>query len=387
MKTLTRTSDSSGKFSTVRTRDADGFETAYRHSFGSQETTFQVTNSHGRMSEEIDDHRYTTVTKPADGRVITQTFVNDPVAGSSGRYPSRTAIEYATGNIVELHRRRSVTKAPDGTPAVRYYQQVLGPRPEPYIPLIHPWVIAWNTKDDLLNRVVTSVSPDGYTTTVRYNPAGQVTDYTGPGLFSIHFDRDAHGRVFRATQQDRSVDIVYGSDGFPASISGADGRTMTLEHDIAGRLLSSGSAEAKAHFRYDAVGRVVGFIPPASPEHTWMRSAKGLITGYSEAAEPQESYEHTPAGRPKGSTLPDGRGIQVRYSRYFNASTVEVAVTDSSAGTGTRTTMSATGDFEFGIPSRQDEERVNTTASQPSDAWSGLSMSLAVHFVAERAAR
>lgn len=97
--------------------------------------------------------------------------------------------------------------------------------------------------------------PDGSTTTYEHDPAGRLVSASHPGVGDVTLAHDAAGRLVERRSPSGLSRWTY-RDGLLVAHSAA-GRSTSLTHDEAGRVVTSVTDGVGATFGYDAAGQLV----------------------------------------------------------------------------------------------------------------------------------
>jgi RHS repeat-associated protein len=141
---------------------------------------------------------------------------------------------------------------------------------------------------DVANRLVEArYSPDRVTG-FRFDPSDNL-ERVDDGKFSVHYSRDASGRLSSIEYPAIGKSIQYGYDTASrlAKLTPADGKEVFYEYDAAGRpssiRLSNGQ---RFSMSYDPANRLTSMTYPSGIKSTWKYDTRGLVTNlvYSNAS-------------------------------------------------------------------------------------------------------
>ncbi len=189
---------------------------------------------------------------------------------------------------------------------------------------------------DSLDRVTTTLAPDGTSSSVAYDLLGKVTSSTDPlgRVTSMTYDLmgrlvrtdhpdgtnetqtyDAEGHVL--TQSDRagrSTTVTYDAAGRLKTTTLADGATTTNSYDAAGRVAATTDAGGNTTtFVYDAAGRRIAVIDPLGNGPTFTYDEIGNQTSVTDARGNTTSFTYDPLNRLTTTTHPDGTTTVMAY--------------------------------------------------------------------------
>ena len=120
---------------------------------------------------------------------------------------------------------------------------------------------------DAATQTFTTTSPTDRQSTARIDAQGRVLQAQTPGLASVSFHYDSHGRPEQVTQDDgtetRVLRFTYGEDGYLVSVTDPLDRTEGYAYDAAGRLTIQTLVDGRQiRYTYDANGNVTSIQPP-----------------------------------------------------------------------------------------------------------------------------
>ncbi|MEZ4373768.1 MAG: RHS repeat-associated core domain-containing protein [Polyangiaceae bacterium] len=227
------------------------------------------------------------------GRLLSQTFPD----GSVERF-EHTAHGLVTRSVDALGRVTHSTYSTTG--------QLLSRR--------HPDGSEWQYRYDLEDRLASISNPRGETHSYRYNLAGQLTEEDTFDGRALRYTYDLAGRVQRIERNDGSYrEFTYDPLGNVLKEETSSG-ALTYERDAHGRVLKATAEDAQAtietHFERDTLGRVIceRIGPTDEFEIRWAYDSRGRVKTRTALGERTE-YEYDIAGdlcavvhHPKGGT-------------------------------------------------------------------------------------
>lgn len=265
-----------------------------------------------------------TVSQSADHTVTTAKDGPDPRWGLQAPFTAQTSVTLPSGNHVTASHTRSVTLADPDNPLSLAAQ---------IDRLTVNNVTATNTFSfDGVNRVVTSATPLGRSSTSILDNQGRVVQSSVPGIAPVNLQYDARGRLRTVSQtadgQTRTMTHTYdqtqnggASSGRLLAITDALDRTTTFSYDPnkSGRVTRQTFPNGRfIEFHYDANGNVTGVTPPLKPEHLFTFDARDLLNQYDPPPAPLTGNNFTTYGynldkQLTNVTRPDGLAIDFAY--------------------------------------------------------------------------
>ena len=161
--------------------------------------------------------------------------------------------------------------------------------------------------EPIFNQVTTIVDPQGHTTNVAYDSAGNpkkiettlgqtvVFTYNAQALPSqiqdvlgaiTTFAYDSKGNPIALTRaagnEQRQYNMAYTAEGYLQSITDGQGRTVNQTYDAAGRITAQVLPDGnQLNYTYDAAGQVTTITPPGRLAHTFAYNDLGLVVAYT----------------------------------------------------------------------------------------------------------
>lgn len=138
---------------------------------------------------------------------------------------------------------------------------------------------------DVATRTLTATSPASRKSTVLLDALGRVTQAQVTGILPVNASYDNQGRLSAVTQgtgaEARTLDYVYGTDGYLASVTDPLDRQVRLEYDLAGRVTTQTLPDGRQIlYGYDAKGNLISLTPPGQPAHRFRYSAVDKTEAY-----------------------------------------------------------------------------------------------------------
>jgi len=138
---------------------------------------------------------------------------------------------------------------------------------------------------DATNNSMLITRPSARTQTLTFDPHGKILSNNIDGFSPINNIYDARGRLVEVQEgfanNVRSLLIEYDAFGFPSQITNALGQTTSLEHDLAGRLISKTFPDGRTlEYSYDPTGNLIGITPPGKDTHEYIYRQDNIPTNY-----------------------------------------------------------------------------------------------------------
>jgi RHS repeat-associated protein len=178
---------------------------------------------------------------------------------------------------------------------------------------------------DAAGRVIKTEYADGTSAAVEYNAFGQITKSTDATGKASSFVYDEYGRPtssFDAAGNERKTEYaqIGGGDaplGRPSKQISPEGRTVVLNYDARGRVVSQTSAAgttlaSTTKFAYDAVGRKTSVTNGRNKTTQFFYNDRGLRIKAMNALNNAVSYNYDAAGRKLSQT--DAKGNTTRWT-------------------------------------------------------------------------
>jgi RHS repeat-associated protein len=138
-------------------------------------------------------------------------------------------------------------------------------------------------EQDTLLAKKTMVSPAGRILTSFYNPANLLTTkLTIPNLHDTNYSYDDKGRLTTLNRDTRKTTFNYNSQGFLASITDPENKTISYGYDATGRVTQINRPDgATIGFGYDANGNTTVIRTPSAINHGFGYSKVNLNSSYT----------------------------------------------------------------------------------------------------------
>jgi RHS repeat-associated protein len=172
--------------------------------------------------------------------------------------------------------------------------------------------------DKLLSRKEWS-SPLGRKISVPYDPNTlNPLSRSIPGLYAVNYGWDLKGRLASITQNERQVNYTYTPEGFLDTVTDAETRMTTFDHDALGRVTGIHRPDnSLIGLSYDANGNVETFTTPFPAENHFAHNGVNRLSGFTSPLNSVTSYAydkdrnltaiHLPSGKTITNTYTDGR--------------------------------------------------------------------------------
>jgi RHS repeat-associated protein len=184
----------------------------------------------------------------------------------------------------------------------------------------------WKSTFTKSNRVLTSLTPMGRSSTATLNALGDVVSAQVPGLAPTSFTYDPQGRVTAVQMGARTFGVVYNSLGEVERVTDPLTRSVSFEYDAAGRVKRQILPDTRSiDFTYDENGNLTSVSPPARPAHAFTFTLRDQVERYTPpAATPggvtqylyNRDQQLTRVTRPDGSFLTPGYDAAGRLATF-----------------------------------------------------------------------
>ena len=241
-----------------------------------------------------------------EGRVITDTKVQDVRFWTDVYYPNRTTV--TSGNqsyLLVTNRADTFSSAGILTPTG----------------ITHSYAVAGNTTISNYvgsTQTETVTSPLGRTGSVKYNGFDRVVQAQLASFAPVDFGYDSAGRINLISQGARLTHFSYDPNGNLASITNPLGQSTSYTHDSNGQVLTTTLPDSRLiGTAYDANGNLSQIQTPAGVAHGLVSNAFDLLGSY--VAPPMNStnyvtsYTYNNARQLQKITKPDGSEINLVY--------------------------------------------------------------------------
>ncbi len=129
---------------------------------------------------------------------------------------------------------------------------------------------------------LTTTSPLGRTSTVRFDARGRPVEWTIPGVTPVSVTYDGRGRVLTTTQGPRTSTVAWGPNGFPANVTDPAAQKVAWTTDTTGQVKDvTTTGGAKLGLSSDKVGRLTASTAPSGAKTSWAYSALGAVTKWT----------------------------------------------------------------------------------------------------------
>jgi RHS repeat-associated protein len=138
---------------------------------------------------------------------------------------------------------------------------------------------------DAPGNTMSTTSPEGRTMVTELGELGRITRKQYSDFAPIDYAYDQRNRVTQISQGSgpdaRTLSIAYDSKGYTQSTTDALARTVSFEHDAAGRIVRQILPDSREIlFGYDRNGNLNSITPPGRPAHTYTHNRHGQIVEY-----------------------------------------------------------------------------------------------------------
>ncbi len=141
-----------------------------------------------------------------------------------------------------------------------------------------PYTSTWVAAD----KTWTTSTPEGRLSRVTVDAKGKTLVSKAPGVLDTVFTYDADGRVETATQGTRTLKYAYNAQGLVEKLTDALGRETTFTYNAAGRpTASTGPGNRTIAVESDAHGNIVSLAPPGAEKHAMAYTPVDLLQRYA----------------------------------------------------------------------------------------------------------
>lgn len=268
----------------------------------------ETTDPAGLVTRSILFPDGSTRTTAPDGTVATAEVAPDPRWGMRSPTTARSMVLTPSGLRMVQENDRTVEYVDPENPfavAAQVEQTSINGR-------------AYVTRYDVVDRTVTSTTPEGRRTTEVLDERSRVVEARVPGLAPTHYDYDQRGRLTAMRQGDRITSYTYDGTGRLNEVRYPSGRTIGFDYDSSGRITRQVLSDGRAvGYRYDGNGNLTSLTPPSRAPYTFERTAVGLVRQSVAAAgsvdAPVTSFEYNASRDVTRMVLPDGRAVDYGY--------------------------------------------------------------------------
>lgn len=309
---ITRTDADIGHSVTATT--PDGHSTIYQVGYsdtGDLQTSVTYPFG-GQLTKERPDND-TVVAVTPDGTRYEKNYAPDPRFGFLAPYMQSETVVLPSGLTSTSFRSRTVDHDEFEVSAGR--DTVLANGRETTVVL------------DVPSRTVVTTTPEGRTSTVRYDSEGRVASVETSGLAPMSYTYNADGTIETVSEgvgaDKRTAAYSYytsgPTEGMVESVTDAAGRVSVVQYDLAGRIISESlSGLTGGTFGYDSNGNLESITPPGRPAHQRRFNSADLLGEYVPPAGSSGSastvYTYTPDWQPESIVWPGGETTTFTYS-------------------------------------------------------------------------
>jgi RHS repeat-associated protein len=260
-----------------------------------------------------------TRTSP-DGMRVTTAFGPDPRWGMLAPIPVRIIREWPGGRRAVTTAARSVDLADDDDPfSLVSLTETVNVDGRSYGRVYEADI-----------RELRLTSAEGRVTVAGFDIQGRVVHLQPDGLDALTAAYDGRGRLIRASQGDRSVNLTYDAGNRVVSRTDAAGALFEFAHDDTGRLIELLSPGGQRYrFGYDAAGNRTSVVMPNGATHRLEYTATGEEASYAPPGNPSYATTYDLDRMVDLLTLPGGRSVEVSYDsggRVAGAGSPEASV-------------------------------------------------------------
>lgn len=175
---------------------------------------------------------------------------------------------------------------------------------------------------NVAERTVTSSTPLGRQSTIRFDAAGRITHQQHAGLAPTVYTYNEHGQLaalaFGEGSAARTFAIAYGANGEPQQLTNPLGEHTTLAVNEAGQLTGQTRPDgAVTTYGYDAGGNLTSLTPPGQSAHRFAYDIENRLTAYTPpdlgSGSTSTTYVYNADGQLTTLTRPDGSAINTQY--------------------------------------------------------------------------
>ncbi|NUP09845.1 MAG: hypothetical protein HOW73_27680 [Polyangiaceae bacterium] len=287
-----------------------GRETTYRLEYlPSGDAVRTVINAAGQVTTSTHAKDRSVHLVSPDGTVVDQRTDSDQRWGMESLIPKRTVTTLPSG------KKRTID-------ATRSFTGWFAANPFDFDTRTETVAINGRTWTTTLDRtgtdaIETTTSPLGRSAQTAFDETGRVIRVEQPGLYPVHYEYDADGRLWHTSQGDRHQYAGFGSDGLLQTTTDAIGRTTTLRRDLNGRVWSVERPDTlEAFLDYDGEGALTGVTPAGTPKHSFEFGLTEQLETYEPPAiggwDPKTTYVYNTDKQLTTAKLP-GTDIVVEY--------------------------------------------------------------------------
>ncbi len=236
------------------------------------------TNSYpeGTVQETVFDDigAITTITRP-DGTVRTLTEGPDPRFGMQATIPSKLEIITPGGlNFVTTMSRGTNLSDPADLFSIIDQTDTISINGRIYI-----------SAYDAATQTYTDTTPEGRQVLTAVDAQGRIVSQQNASLEPLVFGYDTRGRITSIVEgtgaSARTTLLTYDTAGFVGSITDAEGRAVSLEYNLDGRVIrQTMPGNRLIQYAYDNNGNITSITPPGQPIHQFSYTPVDLERDY-----------------------------------------------------------------------------------------------------------
>jgi RHS repeat-associated protein len=172
------------------------------------------------------------------------------------------------------------------------------------------------------NRLLTTTTPQGRTSSVTLDTKGRVAQEQVTGLEAVSYTYDSLGRLSTITQgsgvEARTSTLSYNTKNELISILDPLSRSVGFTYDLAGRITKQTLPDLREiQYSYDGNGNVTSITPPGRPAHGFSYTPVDLESNYTPpdaGFSPRHTqYSYNLDRQLTTVTRPDGQALQLSY--------------------------------------------------------------------------
>lgn len=178
---------------------------------------------------------------------------------------------------------------------------------------------------DALNRLASSVDPEGGSTWFSYDAEDRLIQVRDPRNLVTFYAYDGFGQLWAQVSPDTGTTIFqYNAAGLRTNMTRSNGVTTTYQYDGLGRLTSHTAGGQTMSFTYDSCTNGKGRLcnanaPNSSVRHTYekdgrIRARRELITGNGTQTDHSTAYGYDAMGHLTSVSYPNGMSIAYGYA-------------------------------------------------------------------------
>ncbi|MGT2461152.1 RHS repeat-associated core domain-containing protein [Sinomonas atrocyanea] len=186
---------------------------------------------------------------------------------------------------------------------------------------------------DAIGRTLTSKTPRGNTTSYTFDADSRLTTVTDPLGKATGYGYDPTGlRTTVTDANNHTTTTAYDPMGRPTKVTNPDGTSTSTAYDADGNATST--TDANGHttaYAYDPLNRMTSSTDPLNRATTYAYDTAGHLTGITNPAGKTTTDTYDPAGNKTGTTYSDGTTHAESYT--YTADNQQAAMADASGTT------------------------------------------------------